>query len=123
MLMDVNAPPEVVYAHFAPGAEKPLHVGSGRLERALSTARGGPWRRYVDKIGGRYEVRILERHSCPARARLREGELIAALQPETNVHHRNGPHRQVLRGFTKGGARCACGAPDCYGAEAAAREA
>jgi hypothetical protein len=61
---------------------------------------------------------ILEIHACPARARLREAQLIAEHQPVTNYHHKNGPNKQVLEGFTKRGARCCCGAADCYGQEA-----
>lgn len=108
--------PQIVYGHRFPGEEHFFHIGSGTYGRALRPERGGPWREHV---GDRdVEVVIIETHECPARARLREAELIEQLQPMTNHHHRNGPNRQVLRGNTKRGIRCDCGAIDCYGREA-----
>ncbi len=108
--------PQIVYGHRFPGEDELFHIGSGKPGRALSPVRGAPWRDYV---GDRdVEVVVLETYTCPARTRLREAQLIHKLQPVTNHHHRNGPHKQVERGFTKGGMRCDCGATDCYGKEA-----
>lgn len=118
---DANRP-FVVYGHRLPGSETFFHIGSGSHGRAFEPTRGKPWRDFIAGTDGRYEVVIIERHSCEARARLREAELIFEHQPETNFHHRKGPHRQVVRGFRKDGSRCSCG-PDCYGSEMALREA
>jgi hypothetical protein len=108
--------PQIVYGHRFPGDEKLFHIGSGTFSRALRPERGSEWRSHV---GDRdVEVVVLETHSCPARARLREAELISELKPVTNHHHVNGPNPQVLRGFTKRGSRCECDARDCYGKEA-----
>lgn len=109
--------PQVVYGHRFPGDAKLFHIGSGTYSRALSKRRKSCWREYV---GDRdVEVVILENHECPARARLRECELVAELKPLTDEHDASGPSEQVLRGFIKDGVRCACGAKDCYGVEAA----
>jgi hypothetical protein len=108
--------PQIVYGHKFPGEDDVFHIGSGTYTRALRPERGGGWKEHV---GNRdVEVLILETHGCPARARLREAELIAALKPVTNYHHKDGPNRQVVRGFTKRGNRCDCGADNCYGREA-----
>lgn len=112
--------PQVVYGHRFPGEEQVFHNGSGTYGRAVRPERGAAWK---DHVGERdVEVVILEVHQCPARARLREAELIAERQPVTNHHHRGGPNKQVLRGFTKRGARCNCRSEDCYGQEAARNE-
>ena len=112
--------PQIVYGHRFPGEEELFHIGSGTYRRALRPERGFPWREHV---GNRdVEVVILETHACPARARLREAQLISKHNPTTNHHHKNGPNKQVLRGFTKQGERCGCGAADCYGQEALKRE-
>lgn len=108
--------PQIVYGHRFPGEELFFHIGSGTYRRALRPERGVPWCEYVGDQD--VEVVVIETHVCPARARLREAELIAQLQPTTNHHHKNGPNRQVLRGNTKSGIRCDCGADDCYGKEA-----
>ena len=109
--------PQIVYGHRFPGEEELFHIGSGTYSRALKAERGANWREHVgDKD---VEVVVLETHSCPARARLREAELISERKPLTNYHHKSGPNRQVLRGFTKRGAQCDCGAVNCYGREAA----
>ncbi len=110
---------QIVYGHYTPGSEQPFHIGSGTMQRAFSDVRSAEWRRLAARG---YEVEILERHACPARARLREALLIESHQPVTNVHHRSGPHPQVMRGFTKRGLRCDCGAEDCYGRKAALAE-
>jgi hypothetical protein len=110
---------QVVYGHYAPGSEKPFYIGSGTMQRKGRRGRSPEWRRLAARG---YAVKILERHACPARARLRKAQLIESHQPEANVHHRSGPHPQVLRGFTKRGLRCDCGADDCYGREAALAE-
>ena len=119
-MADPNYPAQVVYGHRLAGTEPIVLIGSGTLARALRPERSPVWQAYVN--GRDVEVVILEQHACPARARLREAELIADRRPILNPHHRQGPHRQVLRGFTKQGLRCACGAANCYGREAAARE-
>lgn len=108
---------EVVYAHKNALSGELFHIGSGKIDRAFSVQRGAKWLAYVTTLDS-YEVEILEYHHCPARARLREAELIFELQPKTNIHHRKGLHRQALRGFTKRGDPCSCKAPDCYGLEA-----
>lgn len=108
--------PQIVYGHRFFGDDELFHIGSGTYSRALKPERGKPW---LDHVGDRdVEVLILEIYECPARARLREAELIAEMQPLTNHHHKSGPNRQVLRGYTKRGERCDCGAEDCYGREA-----
>jgi hypothetical protein len=111
--------PQIVYGHRFPQQEELFHIGSGTYRRALSPVRGASW---LQHVGDRdVEVLVLEVHQCPARARLREAELIALHQPLTNHHHKTGPHRQVLAGYNKQGLRCACGATDCYGAEVSGR--
>ena len=112
-----------VYAHFVAGSDVPFHIGSGRPERASSSVRGVAWQAHVARLGEAWHAEILEQHRCPARARLREAQLIQQHQPATNHHHRHGPHRQVLQGFAKGGRPCRCGAPDCYRREVEAVEA
>ena len=108
--------PQIVYAHRFPGDDQIFHIGSGTYSRALRPERGSAWKEHVGESD--VEVEILEVHGCPARARLREAELISELRPITNFHHKNGPNRQVLRGYTKRGARCDCGDKHCYGSEA-----
>jgi hypothetical protein len=111
-----SAEPQIVYGHRFPGETTLFHIGSGTYRRALRPERGAPWLSHVgDKD---VEVVILETHQCPARARLREAQLISELKPATNFHHLDAPNRQVIRGFTKKGSRCECGALDCYGKEA-----
>src|SRR6056297_1773999 len=105
--------PQLVYAHRFPGETAIFHIGSGPYSRSLKGERGKPW---LEHVGERdVEVDILETHECPARARLRESQLIHDYQPITNIHHRRGPHPRVLGGYTKKGDRCDCGAVDCYG--------
>lgn len=118
------ARPFVVYEHALMDGRL-YYVGSGRLHEAA--ANGGKrdhWRRNADEdIGpGSYTVRVVEWHTCEARARLHEAKRIHRLKPLINVHHRNGPHPRVVWGATKLGARCDCG-PDCYGREVVARHA
>jgi hypothetical protein len=112
--------PQIVYGHRFPGEQELFHIGSGTYARALRPERGTEWRIHVGERD--VEVVVLEIHGCPARARLREAELIAELKPLTNFHHKHGPHPQVLRGFTKRGVRCDCRAPDCYGREPLQRQ-
>lgn len=108
--------PQVVYGHRFPGDAKLFHIGSGTYRRALSKRPNKSWREYV---GDRdVEVVILEKHACPARAKLRECELVAELKPITDEQRASGPSKQVLRGFIEDGVRCACGSKDCYGQEA-----
>ena len=108
--------PQIVYGHRFPGEDALFHIGSGTYARAIRPERGQSW---IDYVGDRdVEVLVLEIYDCPARARLREAELIAELKPITNFHHRDGPNKQVLRGFTKRGQRCQCGSDSCYGQEA-----
>ena len=116
---------EVVYGHRMRDEGAFFHIGSGSERRARTlTRRGRPWQQYVDAHGGmeRIEVEILERHHCPARARLREMELVNIQQPSTNQFGRSSTPAAILAAHPKGYTeRCHCGAPDCYGAEVAAR--
>jgi hypothetical protein len=115
---------EVVYGHKMKSENAFFHIGSGSEKRAYNyIGRGAAWRSYVDAPGGRaqIEVVILERHHCPARARLREMELVGYHQPSTNTFGRLSTPAGILDGRPKGSKeRCDCGAPDCYGAEVAA---
>lgn len=75
---------EVVYGHRMSTEAGYFHIGSGSERRARDLRRrGAPWRDYVGARGGpeHVVVKILERHRCPARARLREMELVAEYQP------------------------------------------
>lgn len=113
---DTPLEPQIVYGHRFPNSESLFHIGSGTYKRALRPERGKKWR---DHVGDRdVEVIVLEIHQCPARARLREAQLISEHQPATNYHHKEGPNQQVLRGYTKRGDQCDCGAENCYGREA-----
>lgn len=111
----------IVYAHRKPGCAEPFHLGSGSLSRAMAPKRSPIWRQIAGDEP--VEVVILESYQCEVRAQLREAQLIQQHQPVANYHHRHGPHPGVLDGRRKKGKRCGCGAPDCYGAEVAAREA
>ncbi len=115
---------EVVYGHRFRGEARFFHIGSGSEQRAGTFGgRSARWREIVDGHGGvgEVEVVILERHRCPARARLREMELVALHQPPTNHFGRSSIPGGILDGRPKGSKeRCRCGAPDCYGAEVAA---
>ena len=112
---------EVVYAHRMKSEPKLFHIGSGSERRAhMVTGRSFRWRAYVDAQGGstQVEVTILERHHCPARARLREMQLVKLHQPVTNGYGRTSIPQGILDGRPKGKTtRCACGAADCYEAE------
>ena len=116
---------EVVYGHRMRGETGFFHIGSGSERRARTLInRSAPWKQYVAAHGGRsqVEVEILERYHCPARARLREMDLVNIHQPPTNRFGRSSTPDTILDGRPKGSTeRCACGAPDCYGAEVAAR--
>jgi hypothetical protein len=116
---------EVVYGHKMRNEASYFHIGSGSERRARTLKGRSPaWQHYADSHGGSndVEVVILERHHCPARARLREMELIAIHQPPTNTFGRSSIPAAILDGRPKGSKiRCACGAPDCYGAEVMAR--
>ena len=116
---------EVVYGHRMRGEAKFFHIGSGSEQRARAlTKRSTLWRRFVADHGGvtQVVVEIIERHRCPARARLREMELVSQHRPSTNVFGRSSTPPSILAGHPKGSSeRCHCGAPDCYGAEASAR--
>ena len=116
---------EVVYGHKLRGDSQIFHIGSGSEQRARTlTSRSATWKKFVSAHGGvaRIEVAILERHRCPARARLREMELIHAHQPPTNLIGRSSVPPAIRGGHPKGSSeRCRCGAPDCYGAEVVAR--
>src|SRR5678816_4432628 len=117
---------EVVYAHRMKSDPTLFHIGSGSERRARTfTGRSSRWRAHVDAQGGstQVEVTILERHHCPARARLREMELVNLHQPATNGFGRTSIPRGVKDGRPKGSTkRCACGAMDCYGAELTSRQ-
>ena len=112
---------EVVYAHRMKSEPVMFHIGSGSERRARTlTGRGSRWQAYVDAQGGftHVEVEILERHHCPARARLREMELVKLHQPATNGFGRTSIPQGILDGRPKGKmTACTCGAADCYGAE------
>lgn len=110
--------PQIVYGHRFTQHSDVFHIGSGTYKRALSPVRSAAWAQHVGVRD--VEVVVLEVYQCPARARLREAELIAQHKPATNHHHKTGPHPQVLAGFTKKGEHCNCGASDCYGAYVAA---
>ena len=116
---------EVVYGHKIRNEPGYFHIGSGSEQRAHTLkGRSALWQHYVDTHGGskHVEVAILERYHCPARARLREMELVAVHQPHTNTFGRSSIPAAILDGRPKGSKiRCACGAADCYGAEASAR--
>ena len=116
---------EVVYGHKMLTEAVFFHIGSGSEQRARNFRRRSPaWQDYVNARGGvsNVEVKILERHHCPARARLREMKLVSAHQPSTNSFGRSSVPSGILDGRPKGSKeRCTCGAPDCYGAEVAAR--
>ena len=120
-----NSGSEVVYGHKVRNEMGYFHIGSGSEQRAHNlNGRSALWQHYVDTHGGskHIEVVILERHHCPARARLREMELIAVHQPPTNTFGRTSIPAAILDGRPKGSKiRCACGAPGCYGAEVTAR--
>jgi hypothetical protein len=116
--------PEVVYGHRIGNSKAFFHIGSGSLRRARNLARRSSlWQKFVDARGGMAEVvvEILECHHCPARARLREMELVKLYQPSTNVFGRSSIPGSILAGHPKGtNKRCECSAQDCYGAEVAA---
>jgi hypothetical protein len=118
--MDAN---EVVYAHKMKNEALFFHIGSGSEQRARAFGGRSPrWRTYVKVHGGlaHVEVTILERYCCPARARLREMELVNEHQPVTNGFGRTSIPRGIKDGRPKGSTgRCTCGASDCYGAEVA----
>ena len=120
-----NTGSEVVYGHKIRNETGYFHIGSGSEQRArILNGRSPLWQHYVDNHGGskHIEVVILERHHCPARARLREMELIAVYQPPTNTFGRLSIPAAILDGRPKGSkSRCACGARDCYGVEVTAR--
>jgi hypothetical protein len=116
---------EVVYCHKMRNEATFFHIGSGSELRARNlTDRSSRWLEYVNAHGGptHIEVTIIERHHCPARARLREMQLVELHQPATNGFGRSSIPAGILDGRPKGSTeRCACGAHDCYGAEVTAR--
>jgi hypothetical protein len=116
---------EVVYGHRMRTEAGFFHIGSGSEQRARNfDGRSPAWQAYVNSHGGstQIEVQILERHRCPARARLREMELVHDHQPATNTFGRSSIPSGIQDGRPKGSKkRCTCGAPDCYGAEVTAR--
>ena len=120
------SPREVVYGHRIQGDDSYFHSGSGSEHRARHLAgRSSLWRTFVTSRGGiaQIMVEIIERHRCPARARIREMELVYLQQPSTNTFGRRRPFPpSIVAGRPKGSKeRCACNAPDCYGAEIAAK--
>ena len=118
---------EVVYAHKMKSGSTFFHIGSGSEQRARTfKGRSLRWHTHVNAHGGctQIEVTILERHHCPARARLREMELVNLHQPATNGYGRTSIPRGILDGRPKGSTkRCACSAADCYGVEVTVRQA
>ena len=123
--IDEESANEVVYGHRMANEKGFFHIGSGSEQRARNfTGRSSDWRSYVDARGSlaQVQVEILERHRCPARARLREMDLVKIHQPPTNRFGRSSHPEGILDGRPKGSKqRCTCGASDCYGAEVAAR--
>ena len=117
--MKITNMPHEVFGHCLPGASEWFHIGSGRPGRAYRQPRTVLWTEYLEANGRRYEVHILEVHRCPARARLREMELVRQHRPPTNIVGVRTPiPAKILDGTLKGRQeRCRCGAPDCYGAE------
>jgi hypothetical protein len=113
----------IVYGHKILTEPNYFHIGSGSEQRAKNfKGRSKEWRDYVEARGGvlQVEVKILERYICPARARLREMELVNLYQPTTNYFGRFSIPEGILDGRPKGSTqRCMCGAPDCYGAQVA----
>ena len=116
---------EVVYGHKMKNEPTFFHIGSGSERRARTfTGRSSRWLAYVNAHGGQMqvEVTIMEQHHCPARARLRDMQLVELHQPATNGYGRSSIPAGILDGRPKGSAeRCACGAVNCYGAEVTAR--
>jgi hypothetical protein len=116
---------EVVYGHKLKGEGTFFHIGSGSERRARHfTQRSSRWHEYVNARGGtgQVEVTILERYHCPARARLREMQLVDLHHPSTNGFGRRSIPAGILDGRPKGSTkRCTCGADDCYGSEVTAR--
>lgn len=116
---------QVVYGHRMHGEDGFFHIGSGPEKRARTlTGRSSAWQQFVDAHGGvrRVEVVVLESYRCPARARLREMQLVGIHQPLTNRFGRSSIPDAILGGHPKRStSRCECGAPDCYGAELVAR--
>ena len=116
---------EVVYGLRMRCESKFFHIGSGSEQRAHNLKqRSSAVLSYIEARGGtsQVEVKILERYQCPARARLREMELIGLHQPCTNTFGRSSIPAMILDGRPKGSKeRCCCGALNCYGAEVNSR--
>lgn len=116
---------QVVYGHRMRSEAGFFHMGSGPGTRAHNlTGRSSSWWQFVNAHSGvrQVEAVILERYRCPARARLREMQLVSIHQPSTNRFGRSSTPNAILDGHPKGSrSRCECGAPDCYGAEFTAR--
>jgi hypothetical protein len=114
-----------VYGHKLRNQAAFFHIGSGSERRANNLIqRSSRWHEYVTANGGttQVDVAILERYRCPARARLREMQLVQLYQPATNGFGRGSIPAAITDGRPKGSKkRCACGAADCYGAEVTAR--
>lgn len=116
---------EVVYGLRMRSESKFFHIGSGSEQRANNLKqRSSAVLSYIEARGGisQVEVTIIERYQCPARARLREMELIGLHQPCTNTFGRSSIPAGILDGRPKGSnERCCCGAPNCYGVEVSSR--
>ena len=105
LMKNENIGSEVVYGHKIRNEADYFHIGSGSEQRARNfNGRSPSWQKYVDTHGGskHIEVVILERHHCPARARLREMELVAVHQPSTNTFGRSSIPAGLLDGRPKG---------------------
>ncbi len=107
----------VVFAHRLPGTSGYFFIGSGPPDHAFRPQRDEIWNAITSVDP--YEIVVLERHACPARARLREAELVHQHQPSANVRFREGPDAETLGGYIAPGERCDCSAPECHGREAA----
>src|SRR5688500_11434544 len=95
---------EVVYAHKMKSGSALFHIGSGSEKRAHAfKGRSLRWHEHVNANGGcsQIEVIILERHHCPARARLREMDLVNLHQPVTNGFGRTSIPGAILDGRPK----------------------
>jgi hypothetical protein len=89
MKVRIKSGKSVVYAHYALGNNTPFYIGHGSID-AARPFRGGrwrtaAWRKYVDELGGTYEVEILAEYDDKQDAINHELELIDRYRPVINV--------------------------------------
>ena len=89
MRVQLTSGKSVVYAHYDLGSNQPFYIGHGSID-AARPFRGGRWRtvawnRYVEKLGGTYEVEILAEYDSKQDAIDHELELIRQHRPLINV--------------------------------------